>query len=192
MSNLSLVLIPYWIKEVIEQQGHSVNVLVDYTQIKDVLSTEQKIELLRAQNLRAGLFDSEQLHPNPSALLEHWSVTGGEAHAAQIQEMAKEAARREARTDQALTQMRLSLQSEASTALELEELTEVLALGQSGACGLVLQPGIQYLTQAQYYQLVQNVLSVFYTYENSPYRVAQLGIFRTYLNLMRANRATSL
>lgn len=191
MHNLRVVLIPYWLRDLVQQQGQHINSIVDYGKIKSLLSTDNKITLLQTQELALGRFSAEALCTSAFNLSDLW-MRGAEASSEEIGSYLTEATRRSqenAGSPDLLAQLRLELDTPITPKEPVvggAPLAEAIDTG-TGTVGIVIESQIGKIGQEELYELVQNVLRIFYQYE-SPYQVANHPIFRTYLDMMRKSK----
>lgn len=192
MSNLKVVLIPYWLRDLVQQQGQHINTIVDYDKIKSLLSTDNKITLLQTQELSIGRFNAQALSTGAHVLAGIWTDSN-ESVAGEIADLINEAQRRTSSSGNnasLFAQLRLELDTPVSPKViestQEESLAEVIDTG-TGVVGIIIEPQIGKISQEAMYDLVQSILRIFYKYE-SPYLVASHPLFRTYLDMMRMNK----
>lgn len=186
---LGVIVIPAWIKELLEAQGVSTAQIIHYDTVREALTFEHRVILLMAQDLRAGLFSAHDLQADSSTLTRHWFNTTTE-YEHEVSTLTKEAHERVSAGFNLQQAVGLTGTTAPVPTDTVQPTLEVLPLDGTSLVGVVVYETLASIDVPTYYEVVQSLIEHFYTYE-TPYKVSAYRIFNTYLTLMARNRQVS-
>lgn len=183
--HLGVIVIPHWLKALLEAQGVALAQLTQYDALRDALTYEQRLLLLMAQDLRVGLFSANDLQAEGQTLTNQWFNSTTE-YEHEIAALIKDAHARASAGFNLYQALELDL-PEPPTPQANPVTLDVLDVDGTSLVALLVSPGVSRIDVPQYYEAVQSLIERFYTYE-TPYKVSTYRIFNTYLTLMAKNR----
>lgn len=181
MDSVGTINIPHWLNRALIVRGLGPDTTLDYPQLREVFSFEQRVELLMAQSIRFAVFKSDEVGASPHVLLDHWGSRASKELMDEIRTVEREATKRleqgtdwsEYFSDNAVTEV---AEGRVFTVRPSNEPhTEVVYLE--------LDEGFKTLSLPEYFDLSKQIISNCYKFGRS-HRVQRSQVFRLYLNLM--------
>lgn len=183
-TNPNVLIIPYWVKDVLDHIGQSPSDLFDYSKVKQALSQEEQAVLIASQSTALSIFKPEELGANPWALQTSWETT----HADEInpvKDLASKLSSNPGFTQELLTRYSAPVVNNYTT-------NKFNVIDMSTDCaGVVIYPNMLYqglhVNRSDLYELVQGILMQFHS-RMAFDQVAQLPIYNTYFKLMQQSQ----
>lgn len=187
---VNTVIIPSWVNDLLTAQGLVTGNILNYSLVKDALTYEQKVVLLKSQRLACGHFSASDFGACPYALLNRWSETEGDDKD-DLVKLRNEIDASEHQVDNLLEEIGLIVSDTAvldGNSLTDEDTVDVIDL--SGNIGLIVGKNLPNLSLGQCYLKAQAMVKILYNYE-TPFKASSHVVFETYLKLMEKNRQSA-
>lgn len=184
MKTLDVFLVPYWVEEILKQQGVGLAAITNYSVLKEHLSQESVIELLVFQELDLIHTKPDRLNGGSGAALLFSRLST--EHKAELQTLYDEALSR-INNPEYLLSLRQKLADDNEVSEENHSPYQVIDM-KGEDIALVVHPGYDRISSRDFYVLMQKVLKTYYMYETTV-KVVSRPIFRLYVELMMRNRA---
>ncbi len=183
-SNPTIVVIPYWVKDVLDHTGQSANDLFDYNVVSQILSQEEQAVLLASQTTALSIFKPTEFGADGWSLSSAWK-NSGTPEAATVVDLSNKLV-----ASPSFAQELLSRYSEPAVNTYSADKFNVIDMNPH-CLGLVIQPNILYqgmhVARNDLYAMVQEILMQLHktmTFE----QVAGLTLYTTYFKLMQQSK----
>lgn len=181
MTKSTFVFIPFWVETALQRNSCAMDVCLDYSQIRCILSLEDMSGLLALQDCKSVTRDESALN---RTLLTSWNETAMGAQRIELDSTIIPLARSNELKDEICK--RLQKCSDTGDAIENETVYYKLVDISRDVAAMVVYPGFpEYVSKPENeYKVLVDQLKIFYVYMKL-HQVSLLPIFRRYVLLLQ-------
>lgn len=183
-SNPTIVVIPFWVKDVLDHTGQSAKDLFDYNVVSQILSQEEQAVLLASQTTALSIFKPMEFGADGWSLMNAWKESGT-PEANTVADLSNKLV-----ASPSFAQELLSRYSEPCTNAYSPDKFNVIDMSPQ-RLGLVIRPNILYqgmhVARNDLYAMIQEILMQLHktmTFE----QVTGLNLYTTYFKLMQQSK----